>query len=115
MKRLVAILLLAVFAAVAPAVQNATAKEAKAKKAASTKETRWHGIIVRSDKDKSMLDVRKGNIEKRVHYDASTKWTRGTKAIESSEVKDGDDVIVLGKYNEKQELVATRIDLRPPK
>jgi hypothetical protein len=115
-KKLMAVLLLAVFAAIAPAVQNATAQEANEKKAASTKEFRWHGRIVRSNKDMSTLDVRKGHIERVVHYDSSTKWTKvNTETIQPSDVKDGDVVIVLGYYNEKKEFIATRIDLRTPK
>lgn len=115
MKKLMAVLLLVVFAAIAPAAKDATAQEAGVKKPASIKEFRWHGRIVRSNKDMSTLDVRKGHIERVVHYDASTKWTKGKDVIQSSDVKDGDDVIVLGFYNEKKELVATRIDLRTPK
>ena len=111
-KKLMAVLALGVFAVIAPAVQNATAQEAKAKKAS---EIRWHGTVVRIDKDSSTLDVRKGTIEKRIHFDSSTQWTNGQKTIESGEVKEGDDVITLSKANEKKELVATRIDLRPPK
>jgi hypothetical protein len=109
-----AVLVLGV-AAIAPAAQTATAQVATAKKAASAKEFRWHGRIVRSNKDMSTLDVRKGHIERVVHYDTSTKWTKGAEAIQPSDVKDGDDVIVLGYFNEKKELVATRIDLRTPK
>jgi hypothetical protein len=115
MKKLTAVLLLAMFAAIVPAVQNATAKKAKAVKASSSKEFRWHGMIVRSNKDMSTLDVRKGTVTRTIHYDSSTKWTKGSAAIEAGDVKDGDDVIVLGNYNEKKELVATRIDLRAPK
>jgi hypothetical protein len=114
-KKLMAVLLLAVFAAIAPAVQNATAQEAKAKKAASAKDFRWHGTVVRTDKENSFLDVRKGTVEKRIHYDSSTMWTKGGKSIEASDVKEGDDVITLSKTNEKKEYVATQIDLRPPK
>ena len=112
MKKLMAALLLAVFAAIAPAAQNATAQETKAEKAPSNKEIRFHGAIIRLDKEKSFLDVRKGNMERRIHFDSSTKWTKGKETIESSAVKEGDDVITLSKENEKKELVATRIDLR---
>ncbi len=80
--------------------------------------SRWSGMIVRSDKDASTLTVRKRgtNVEKTVHYNSSTKWTHqeGTEVttIDMSEVKDGDRVIALGKYDEKGEFHATRIDLR---
>jgi hypothetical protein len=113
MRKLMAALLLGVFTAIIPAVQNATAQDAATKKDA--KEFRWHGRIVRSNKDLSTLEVRKGHVERVVHYDSETKWTKGTGTIQSSDVKDGDDVIVLGYYNDKKELVATRIDLRTAK
>ncbi len=87
------------------------AKEKKEKPAA-TSEVRWHGSIVRSNKDLSTLDVRKGQITKTIHYDSSTKWTKGTSTIDPGQVKDGDQVICLGKYDEKNEFHATRIDLR---
>jgi hypothetical protein len=115
MRKFMAVLLLGMFAAIVPAAQNATAQDATAKKGASAKEFRWHGRIVRSNKDLSTLEVRKGHIERVVHYDSETKWTKGKETIQSSVVKDGDDVIVLGYYNDKKELVATRIDLRTPK
>ncbi len=115
MKKFMAVLLLAVFAAIAPAAKNAAAQEAKAKKASSNKEIRWHGAVIRFDKDNSFLDVRKGTVERRIHYDSSTKWTKGGKSIEASDVKEGDDVITLSVANEKKDLVATQIDLRPPK
>jgi len=89
-------------------------------KAAGTKQTKWEGTVVRSDKDQSTLTVRRGgtNIEKVVHYTADTKWTHQVKGkvepIEMSEVKDGDRVICLGSYDDKKEFQATRIDKRLP-
>jgi hypothetical protein len=66
----------------------------------------------RISKDASTLDVRRGTNEKKIYYDSSTKWTKGTKTIEMSEFKEGSDVICLGKADEKGEFHATRIDLR---
>jgi hypothetical protein len=65
------------------------------------------------DKDASTMDVRKGSIEKKIHFDSSTKWTEGTKPADMSKFKEGSDVICLGTY-EKGSVVmnATRIDLR---
>lgn len=108
--------LIAMFVAIGLAVQASMAQESKA----ATKESRWSGSVVRSDKDKSTFTVRKRgtSIEKIVHYDSSTKWTQSqgktVKDIEMSEVKDGDRIICLGKYGEKGEFHATRIDLRKP-
>ncbi len=117
MRKVSTMVLIAVFAAIGLAAQT-MAQEKKGK--AASKEARWSGMIVRSDKDGSTLTVRKrgGNVEKIVHYDSSTKWTtpegKKEKSIEPSEVKDGDRVICLGSYDEKGEFHATQISLRKP-
>ncbi len=90
------------------------AGEQGAKADAGSKEARWSGTIVRSNDKVSTLTVRKGHIEKIVHFESSTRWTEGTKDIDRSEIKDGDRVICLGKFNEKGELIATRVDKRKP-
>jgi len=112
MRKVIVILLFAAFAVVGLAAHVAVAT-GQEKQAAAPKEGRWHGIIVRINKDQSTMDVRKGNIEKKIHFDSSTKWTEGTKEIDMSEIKEGADVICLGTY-EKGSVVmtATRIDLR---
>ncbi len=115
MRKSSALLVVALLVACAFAAPYAMAKGKMAKAAGGGKESRWHGIVVRTDKDAMTLDVRKGGVEKRVHYDASTKWTKGKETIDASGVKENDDVICLGTYNDKKEFVATRVDLRPPK
>ena len=115
MRKVLVVLLAIVFAAVGLAAQEKMASEKKEKKAAAGKQDRWSGYIVRSNKEKSTLTVKKGNVEKMVVYDSSTKWTQGEKTAEMSEFKDGARVICLGKWNDKGELVATRIDLRSPR
>ncbi len=118
MRKVSTMVLIAVFAAIGLAAQ--TMAQEKKEKAAS-KEARWSGMIVRSDKDASTLTVRRRGttLEKIVHYDSSTKWTtqegKEVKPIEMSEVKDGERVICLGSYDEKGEFHATRIDLRKAK
>lgn len=112
MRKSLLITALAVWAAFAITIQG-VAQEKKAK-AASTGEDRWSGIIVRSNKDTSTLTVSKHGQEKIVQYDSSTKWTQGTKVIDSAQVKDGARVICVGKLDEKGTLNATRIDLRTP-
>jgi hypothetical protein len=94
-----------------PQDQGTKTDEGKGKMAAA-KLARWHGLIVRSNKDDSTLTVRRQNVERKVHYDGSTKWTRMNKPAEMTDFKDGADVICLGTYDEKGELHATRIDLR---
>ena len=85
-----------------------------------TKEARVEGRVVRSNKDQSTFTVRvmDTNVEKIVHYDASTKWTsqyhgdKKVNTIDATQVKDGDQVICLGSYDDKGELHATMISKR---
>ncbi len=87
---------------------------------ATAKGTRVEGQVVRSDKDKSTLAVRVRDVEaeKTVHFDASTKWTsqyhgdKKVNAIDASQVKDGDQVICLGSYDDKGEFHANTISKR---
>ena len=95
------------------------APEAGAQEKAA-KEARWEGVIIRSDKDKSTLTVRKvgSSIEKIVVYDSSTKWVsqeHGSKTvndIDASQVKDNDRLICTGTYGKDGLLHATRISKR---
>jgi Cu/Ag efflux protein CusF len=112
MRKVIVILLFVAFAVVGLASHNAVAN-GQEKAAGAPNEARWHGVIVRIDKDKSTMDVRKGTIEKKIHFDSSTKWTRGTKAADMSDFKEGSDVICLGTYESGSVVMnATRIDLR---
>ena len=78
------------------------------------------GPVVRSNKDNSTLTVRDrhNDAEKTVHYDSSTKWTsqyhndKKVNDIDATEVKDGDQVICLGTFDDKGELQATMISKR---
>jgi len=112
MKRIVVLVLLGLFAMVVFAAPRTMAQEEKEKPAVAAKEQRWHGTLIRFNKDTSTIDVRKGAIDRRIHYDSSTKWTKGTKTIEMSDVKEGSDVICMAKTDEKGEFHATRVDLR---
>src|SRR5882672_2791232 len=86
----------------------------------AAKEMRWEGVIIRSDKDKSTLTVRKvgSAIEKIVVYDSSTKWVsqeHGSKTvndIDASQVKDNDRVICKGTYDKDGVLHATLVSKR---
>jgi hypothetical protein len=107
--------LLVLVAIVAALVVAAVPKSASAKEGS---QPRWHGTVVRISEDGSVITVRKGNIEKQVHVTADTKYTKtqGKKAvdIDKGEIKEGDDIICLGKAGEK-DFVAERIDKRLPK
>lgn len=86
----------------------------------SHKQSRWEGIVVRSNKDKKTLTVRQrsSNQEKVVTYDDSTRWTsqeHGSKKvndIDASQVSDNDRVICLGSYDKSGVLHATLISKR---
>ncbi len=115
MRKVLVILLAAVFAAAGLTAQEKTAGEKKEKKTAVEKEYRWSGYIVRSNKEKSTLTVKKGNAEKIVVYDSSTKWTEKSKPADPSLFKDGAEVICWGKYDKKGQLIARHIALRSRK
>ena len=83
------------------------AKETPAQEKAEKKkgEDRWEGVISRSNKDKSSFTVRQrsSGAEKTVKYDSSTKFTESEhhgkpKAIDADQIKDGDRIIALGKW-----------------
>lgn len=80
----------------------------------ATSQARWSGTIVRLNDTTSTVTVRKGHIEKDIHFEASTKWTKGTVNVDRSQFKEGSRVICLGKYDDKKKFVAERIDLREP-
>ncbi len=103
------------FVAIVAALVIATAPTASAKEKAGG-QLRWHGTLIRISEDGSVFTVRKGNIEKAIHVTADTKFTKteGKKAvnIDKGDVKENDDIICLGKADEKGEFVAERIDKR---
>jgi hypothetical protein len=99
------------------------AKEGREKQASvdrAESRARWEGIVVWSDKDKSMLKVRRrgSNVEKSVRYDSSTEWTsqehhsKKINKIDASDVKDNDRVICLGTWDKDGVLHATQISKR---
>lgn len=118
MKRVLAVSLVAAFVVVGLVMQTAAAKEKKM--GGAGKQARWSGTITRSDKDAGTLTVRKSgtNIEKIVHVDSSTKWTKQEAGkvvdIDQADIKDGDRVICLGTYDDKGDFHATRVDKRLP-
>jgi Ni/Co efflux regulator RcnB len=113
MKRIMLCLLAAAFMLAGYGVKTMAAQEKKEKTAAAEKQLRWHGIIVRINKDQSSMDVRKGNIERKIYFDSSTQWTKGKEVLsDMSQYKEGSDVICLGKADAKGEFHATRVDLR---
>lgn len=117
MRKILVFMLLAVFVGMGLATGTAVAQEKKEekkeKKAAVTKEVRWRGTLMIIDKTGSALTVRsKDGVDKIIHFDSSTQWTKKATTIDPSEFKVKAHVLCLGKYDEKGAFHATRIDLR---
>jgi len=113
MRRAILYMLLAIVAMVVFGSPAAVAQDTKEKAAAPKGELRWHGVIVRINKDQSTMDVRRHNMVRTIHFDSSTKWTKaqGKEAATMDEFKEGTDVICLGKTGEKNTFMATEIVL----
>jgi hypothetical protein len=87
------------------------------KKTKQTKEDRISGTIQMINKDTKTITVRtSGNVQRQVVYNDDTKYTKVNKPGGTlEELKDGTRIICLGKFNDKTQLVATRIDIRLPR
>jgi len=87
---------------------------AEGQKKPSTKEDRLTGTIHRIDKDTSTIIIRKGIVQRTVVvYNAKTKFTIQNKPGASiDDVIVGRRAICLGTFNDKTQLVATRVDVR---
>lgn len=87
---------------------------------AFAKEGKVEGVVVRRNADKNTITVRvrtENNVEKIVNYDSSTKFNaayHGKKPseIKADEIKDGDQVICLGSYDDKGDFHATMVSKR---
>src|SRR5690348_13212184 len=86
---------------------------AQGRKKTSTKEERLGGTVHRIDKDTSTIIIRKGVVQRKVVYNAETKFTIQNKPGGSvDDVIVGRRVMCLGKFNDKAQLLATRIDVQ---
>ncbi len=82
-------------------------------KRTSTKEDRLTGTVHRIDQDTSTIIIRKGAVRRSVVYNAETKYTIQNKPGGSiDDVIVGRRAICLGTFNDKTQLVATRVDVR---
>jgi len=96
------------------------AQDSMAKEAKDTKDTRVEGRVVRMNKDKMTITVRSGSndVERQVMYDASSKFTsqyhadKTVNTIDADQIKEGDQVICLGSYDDKKVFHATTISKR---
>ena len=79
----------------------------------SPKEGRLTGTVHMVDKETSTIIIRKGAILRKVVYDAETKFTLEKKTQGSiDDVIVGRRAICFGTFNDKTQLVATRVDVR---
>jgi hypothetical protein len=91
----------------------AAVADAEGQKKTSAKEDRLSGTVHMIDKDTSTIVVRKGAVQRKVVYNAETKFTSQNKPGGSiDDVIVGRRVICLGTFNNKTHLVATRVDIR---
>ena len=65
-----------------------------------------------TDKDNSSIIIRKGAIQRRVVYNAETKFTIKNKPGSIDDVIVGRQVVCLASFNDKSQLMATRVEIR---
>ena len=95
----------------AAAAGQASQKDEKVKAA---DQSRIDGTVHMIDAATKTITVRlRGKTgERQVVYTDKTEFTFRNKKATLEEVKEGRNVIVLGKVNDKNQLIATRIDVR---
>ena len=83
-------------------------------KTAAGKQDRIDGSVHMLDKATKIVTVRlrAKQATREVIYDDKTAFTFRNKPSTLDEVKEGRRVIVVGKHNDKNQLIATRIDVR---
>ena len=85
---------------------------AQEKSADKPKEDRLSGTVQMIDKNTSTITLRKDSVTRSVVYNSDTKYTLRNKPGSPDQVKEGRRLICLGKFDEKNRLVATHIDVR---
>ena len=86
--------------------------EAKGKTAATEERVEGNVHMVDTAAKTVTVTLRGKTSTRDVVYSDSTKFTFRNKPATADEVKDGRHVICLGKSNDKNQLIATRIDVR---
>jgi hypothetical protein len=89
--------------------------QVSAKDKTSDKVDRLDGRVQMMNKDNSTITVQKGTMRRQVVYGPDTQFTYRNKPATLADVQEGRRVICLGKYNDKTQLVASRIDVREGK
>jgi hypothetical protein len=100
------------FAVVFLILTLAVVANAQDQKTASTKEDRLSGTVHTIDKDASSIIIRQGAVQRRVIYNAETKFTIQNKPGSIDDVIVGRKVTCLGSLNDKSQLMATRVEIR---
>ena len=111
---LIALLVAVIFVFTAANAQAPPAAKEKATQAAE-KLDRIHGVVQSINKDTSVMNVkeRKTGVIRQIVYSDATKVTKVNKPGGTlAEIKEGTRIIARGKFDEKQRLVAVRIDIR---
>jgi|SRR5271167_5172764 len=114
MKTILVVMLLTVFAYIAPAARLVAAQDTTQEKPKAESAARWSGSIQRIDKDNSTLTVlsKSKGTTKTISYTTTTKWTNKAGAtVDSTTLKQDDRVVCLGKY-EGNKFVAAEIILQ---
>src|SRR5215471_14762140 len=104
--------LIAWFAGVCLLLTLGSVVSAQEQKKMSTKEDRLSGRVHTIYKDASAIIVRQGAVQRRVVYNAETKFTFQNKPGSIDDVIVGRQVICLGSFNDKSQLLATRVEVR---
>ncbi len=117
--RKILVVLFALFVGVSLTFAQAAAdKPAKAEKKKSEQLDRISGVVQSMSKENSTISVKdhKTGVIRQITYSDATKFTKVNKPGASvDEIKEGTRVIALGKFDDKQRLAASRIDIRLPK
>jgi hypothetical protein len=85
---------------------------AQDQKTTPTKEDRVSGTVHTIDKDASAIIIRQGAVQRRVIYNAETKFTIQNKPGSIDDLIVGRKVNCLGSFTDKSHLLATRVDVR---
>lgn len=72
---------------------------------------RLSGRVHMVDKAASTIEIMKGNVHRKIVYSDSTKWTSHNKPASMADMQDGSAIVAVGKFNDKAQLVATRIEI----
>jgi Cu/Ag efflux protein CusF len=96
---------------------QAFAQEKAKGMAEAPKVERLSGTVHIINRDTNKITLRaSGNAMRQVVYSETTKFTKLNRPGGTlDEIKEGTRVICLGKYDEKNRLMAARIDIRLPK